>query len=50
MVLRLRALARVIRWDEPWELEEDDDLFDDEPDGTDRQPGRGLDPSASAAA
>ena len=30
MVVHLRALARVIRWEEPWELEDDDDVLDEE--------------------
>ena len=25
MVSRLRAIARVIRWEEPWAFEDDDD-------------------------
>jgi hypothetical protein len=33
MVFRLRALARVIRWEEPWALEDDDEL-----DGTPPEP------------
>ena len=47
MVLRLRALARVIRWEEPWELEEDDDLFEDDGDLVDGVTSAGADAMAA---